>query len=55
MYKQACGCAQHTDIREWLEHHLLLGVGKVYIFDNSTIPMLTVFQDLVCPSRYVPC
>ena len=38
---------QHADIREWLEHHLRLGVGKFYIFDNSTLPMLPAFADLV--------
>ena len=39
---------QHTDIREWLEHHRRLGASKVYIFDNnSTVPMLSEFLDLV--------
>ena len=44
-----CTRLQHTDIREWLEHHLRLGVGKFYVYDNSTIPMLAMFQDLVRP------
>ena len=38
---------QHSDVREWLDHHFRLGVGKVYIFDNSTQSMLPVFADLV--------
>ena len=39
---------QHADIREWLEHHLRLGVGKFYIYDNnSSRPMLPEFFDLV--------
>ena len=39
---------QHADIREWLEHHQRLGVGKFYIYDNnSSRPMLPEFFDLV--------
>ena len=39
---------QHADIREWLEHHMRLGVGKFYIYDNnSSRPMLPEFFDLV--------
>lgn len=53
---------QHADIREWLEHHQRLGVGKFYIFDNnSSRPMLPEFFDLVrfccwaMRARAVPC
>jgi len=39
---------QHADIREWLEHHLALGAGRFYVFDNnSTAPMLDAVLDLV--------
>ncbi|KAK9834848.1 hypothetical protein WJX81_003498 [Elliptochloris bilobata] len=39
---------QHADIREWLHHHMALGVGRFYIFDNnSTTPMLGHLEDLV--------
>ena len=39
---------QHADIREWLEHHIALGVGRFYVFDNnSTRPMLDTVLDLV--------
>ncbi len=39
---------QHADIREWLEHHMALGVGRFYVFDNnSTRPMLDTVLDLV--------
>jgi hypothetical protein len=39
---------QHADIREWLEHHVALGVGRFYVFDNnSTRPMLDTVLDLV--------
>lgn len=27
---------QHSDIREWLEYHRWLGVGKVYVYDNNS-------------------
>lgn len=27
---------QHRDIREWLEYHRWLGVGKVYVYDNNS-------------------
>jgi hypothetical protein len=27
---------QHQDLREWLEYHKWLGVGKVYVYDNNS-------------------
>jgi hypothetical protein len=27
---------QHADLREWLEYHKWLGVGKVYVYDNNS-------------------
>jgi hypothetical protein len=27
---------QHSDLREWLEYHKWLGVGKVYVYDNNS-------------------
>ena len=39
---------QHTDVREWLLHHLKLGVSKIYIFDDgSKPPLIREFDDLV--------
>ncbi len=39
---------QHTDVREWLLHHIKLGVSKVYIFDDgSKPPLIREFNDLV--------
>ena len=59
----ACACSyfalclavrdQHKDIREWIEHHRGLGVGKIYVYDhNSNVPMNTTIQDYI-DSRYV--
>ena len=29
---------QHLDLREWLDHHLALGVSKIYLFDDHSDP-----------------
>ncbi|GAB4816169.1 hypothetical protein N2152v2_003215 [Parachlorella kessleri] len=31
---------QQEDIEEWVEHHLRLGVGKIYVWDNGSDPPL---------------
>ncbi|WIA32746.1 hypothetical protein OEZ86_005931 [Tetradesmus obliquus] len=39
---------QHQDLREWLEYHKWIGVGKVYVYDNnSTVPLLPDIIDMV--------
>jgi Glycosyltransferase family 92 len=35
-------------VREWLEHHVLLGAGHIYVWDHSsTPPMQDVMQDYI--------
>lgn len=39
---------QSEDLREWLDYHRRLGVGKFYIFDdNSSVLAATVMEDLI--------
>jgi hypothetical protein len=39
---------QNEDIREWVKHHVQLGVGKVYVFDdNSSTPAVTMMEDFI--------
>lgn len=39
---------QNEDLREWIEYHRSIGVGKFYIFDdNSTVPAAPGLQDLI--------
>ena len=39
---------QNEDLREWIEYHRSIGVGKFYIFDdNSTVPAAPGLQDLM--------
>eukprot|EP00891_Asterochloris_glomerata_P005717 jgi/Astpho2/5717/e_gw1.00079.119.1_t len=39
---------QHLDLREWLDHHLALGVSKIYLFDDhSDPPMLPAVTSYV--------
>ncbi len=39
---------QHKDIREWLQYHQWLGVGKVYMFDNnSSRPLASRIPDFL--------
>jgi hypothetical protein len=39
---------QNEDLREWIEYHRSIGVGKFYIFDdNSTVPAAVELQDLI--------
>ena len=39
---------QNRDILEWVEHHLSLGIGKIYIYDhNSEVPMIRELYPLV--------
>ena len=39
---------QNEDLREWIEYHRSIGVGKFYIFDdNSTVPAAAELQDLI--------
>ena len=45
---------QNEDVREWLDWHLALGVGRIYFFDNnSRAPMLAQMSDLVASGRVV--
>ena len=40
---------QHLDLREWLDHHLALGVSKIYLFDDhSDPPMLPAVTRYTC-------
>lgn len=42
------GRDENLYIREWMEHHLNLGVGRIYVFDhNSAEPMYPLFSDLI--------
>eukprot|EP00884_Botryococcus_braunii_P006926 jgi/Botrbrau1/16234/Bobra.0066s0020.1 len=39
---------QHADLREWVEHHLALGVTKIYIMDNnSSMPIEPILADYI--------
>ena len=39
---------QNEDLREWIEYHRSIGVGKFYVFDdNSTVPAAAELQDLI--------
>lgn len=43
-----CVAKDEPDIREWVEYHHAMGVGKFYIFDNnSSTPLLYAIQDYV--------
>ena len=45
---------QNADVREWLDWHLALGVGRIYFTDNnSSVPMLAQMADLVASGRVV--
>lgn len=45
---------QNEDVREWLDWHLALGVGRIYFTDNnSSVPMLAQMSDLVASGRVV--
>eukprot|EP01023_Acetabularia_acetabulum_P024759 TRINITY_DN2383_c0_g1_i1.p1 TRINITY_DN2383_c0_g1~~TRINITY_DN2383_c0_g1_i1.p1 ORF type:complete len:366 (+),score=28.96 TRINITY_DN2383_c0_g1_i1:1024-2121(+) len=33
---------EHSSIREWVQYHLWLGVSKIYVIDNASIPPLSV-------------
>ncbi len=50
---------QNEDLREWIEYHWSIGVGKFYIFDdNSTVPAASGLQDLIQEGKghaYVAC
>lgn len=32
---------EHIDLPEWIEHHLGLGVGKIYVMDHASSPPLS--------------
>lgn len=39
---------QNEDLREWIQYHRAIGVGKFYVFDdNSTVPVAKTLQDLI--------
>jgi len=39
---------QNEDLREWIRYHQSLGVGKFYVFDDSSIvPAAEAIQDLI--------
>ncbi len=39
---------QNVDLREWIRYHQSLGVGKFYVFDDSSIvPAAEAIQDLI--------
>ena len=39
---------QNEDLREWIQYHQSIGVGKFYIFDdNSSVPAAEGLQDLI--------
>eukprot|EP01024_Parvocaulis_polyphysoides_P016400 TRINITY_DN17284_c0_g2_i2.p1 TRINITY_DN17284_c0_g2~~TRINITY_DN17284_c0_g2_i2.p1 ORF type:complete len:339 (-),score=24.72 TRINITY_DN17284_c0_g2_i2:644-1660(-) len=39
---------EHSNIREWIQYHLWLGVNKIYIFDQeSNPPMSSILRDFV--------
>lgn len=39
---------QNDDLREWVEHHLLMGFGRIYLYDNgSARPISTVLSDYI--------
>ena len=43
---------QNEDLREWITYHQSIGVGKFYIFDDSSsIPAAEALQDLVQEGR----
>lgn len=43
-----CVAKDEPDIREWVEYHHDMGVGKFYLFDNnSSIPLINYIQDYV--------
>ena len=45
---------QNEDLREWIEYHRSIGVGKFYVFDdNSTVPAADALQDLIQEGK--PC
>ena len=45
---------QNEDLREWIEYHRSIGVGKFYVFDdNSTVPAATALPDLIQEGK--PC
>lgn len=37
---------QVQELRHWIEYHALLGVGKVYVYDESPISMAGSLEDL---------
>jgi Glycosyltransferase family 92 len=42
---RACVC---QDVREWVEHHVRMGAGKIYIIDHgSTVPVQDSIQDYI--------
>ena len=39
---------EHRDVREWISHHLDLGVQQIHLYDNnSTPPMQTTIADFI--------
>ena len=44
---------QNEDLREWIEYHRYIGVGKFYVFDdNSTVPAASTLQDLIQEGKH---
>ena len=43
-----------TDLRDWVQHYLNLGISKVYLFDhNSSIPVIKQVWDYVVEDTVV--
>jgi hypothetical protein len=42
-YAAACAIMrnEHCNVLEWVEYHLYIGIGKIYIFDHGSTPSLT--------------
>eukprot|EP01026_Neomeris_dumetosa_P030727 TRINITY_DN24517_c0_g1_i4.p1 TRINITY_DN24517_c0_g1~~TRINITY_DN24517_c0_g1_i4.p1 ORF type:complete len:451 (+),score=31.53 TRINITY_DN24517_c0_g1_i4:133-1485(+) len=49
-YVAICAVAkdEHADIREWIQYHLFIGIGKIYLYDNgSKPPMINLILDFI--------
>lgn len=38
---------QAAELRHWISHHARLGVGKMYIFDESAVSLEASLQDFI--------
>ncbi len=45
---------QNEDLREWIQYHQSIGVGKFYIHDDSSsVPAVEGLQDLIQEGEHV--